>query len=190
MNSHSPVGLVSQQWDTAEWACVLCDCHIHNDRASRSANLRQCACPFYSYRAGFLGKTSHHQGLSAYLQPKFGSLRLLVFPKPKIAVESEETGECKGHTVHKLSQWCLTADRLAPRENDCPQAHSKFSSDWLPSYIKTPWQMLDIFKMAGYFPDRPRILLLLHLLHGLWVLTWCAYDKIYGNDSPSYTHDK
>ena len=48
VNSHSPVGLVSQQWDTTDWACVLCDHRIHNDRASRSASSRQCACPFYS----------------------------------------------------------------------------------------------------------------------------------------------
>jgi len=27
MNSHSPVGLVSRQWDAVDWACVLCDCH-------------------------------------------------------------------------------------------------------------------------------------------------------------------
>ena len=35
--------------------------------------------------------------------------------------------------------------------------HSKVSSDWLPSYIKTTWPVLEIFKMAGYFPDNPRI---------------------------------
>jgi len=35
--------------------------------------------------------------------------------------------------------------------------HSKVSSDWLPSYIKTTQPVLEIFKMAGYFPDRPRI---------------------------------
>jgi len=35
----------------------------------------------------FFGKTSHHPGLSAPLQPKFGSLRLLAFPKAEIAVE-------------------------------------------------------------------------------------------------------
>jgi hypothetical protein len=29
VNSHSPVGLVSQQWDAVDWPCVLCDCHIH-----------------------------------------------------------------------------------------------------------------------------------------------------------------
>ena len=32
----------------------------------------------------------------------------------------------------------------------------KVSSDWLPSYIKAKRPVLEIFKMAGYFPDRPR----------------------------------
>jgi len=34
--------------------------------------------------------------------------------------------------------------------------HSKVFSDWLPSYIKATQPVLEIFKMAGYFPDRPR----------------------------------
>ena len=83
VNSHSPVGLVSRQWDAVDWACVLCDRRIHNNRASRSENLHQRACPFYSSCTGFFGKTSHHPGLSAPLQPTFGSLRLLLFPKLK-----------------------------------------------------------------------------------------------------------
>jgi len=36
---------------------------------------------------------------------------------------------------------------------------SKVSSDWLPSYIKATRPVLEIFKMAGYFPDSPRTLL-------------------------------
>jgi hypothetical protein len=43
---------------------------------------------------------------------------------------------CDGHTVHKVIQGRLTADSLARRERDCPRMRSKFSSDWLPSYIK------------------------------------------------------
>ena len=39
-NSHSPVGLVSRQWDAVDWTIVLCDRHIHNDRASGSASSR------------------------------------------------------------------------------------------------------------------------------------------------------
>ena len=53
VNCHSPVGLVSRQWDAVDWACVLCDRRIHNDRASRSVSSRQCACPVYSLLAGF-----------------------------------------------------------------------------------------------------------------------------------------
>jgi len=36
--------------------------------------------------------------------------------------------------------------------------HSKVSSDLLPSYIKATRPVLEIFKMARYFPDIPRIL--------------------------------
>jgi len=106
----------------------------------------------------FFGKTSHHAGLSAPppLQPIFVSLRLLAFPKAKIARWKEEICECDSHTVHKLSRRRLTAFRLAPRENDCSRMHSKVSSDWLPSYIKATRQVVEIFKMFGYFPDRPR----------------------------------
>jgi len=35
----------------------------------------------------FFEETSHHPGLSATIQPRFGSLRLLDFPKAKTAVE-------------------------------------------------------------------------------------------------------
>jgi hypothetical protein len=152
VDSHSPVGLVSRQWDAVHWACVLCDRRIHNDPASRSANLHQCACPFYSSRAGFSDKASHHPGLSAPIQPRYDSLRLLVYPKAKIAVKKEEICECDGHIVHKLSQRRLTADWLAPRESDCSRMRSKVFSDRLPSYIKVTRPVLEIFKMAGYFP--------------------------------------
>ena len=43
VNSHSPVGLVSWQWDAVDWACVLCDVGIHNDpseQTSESASMR------------------------------------------------------------------------------------------------------------------------------------------------------
>jgi hypothetical protein len=57
----------------------------------------------------FLGKTSHHSDLSAHLQPRFGSLQFLAFPKAKIAIERGEICECDGHTTHKSSQLSLTA---------------------------------------------------------------------------------
>ena len=47
-------------------------------------------------------------------------------------------GHCEydSHTVHKLSQLCLTATWLASQESDCSRMHSKVSSYWLTNYIK------------------------------------------------------
>jgi len=77
--------------------------------------------------------------------------------------------ECDYHTIHKLSQRRLTADWLAPQESDCSRIHSKVYSDWLPSYIKATRPVPLIFKMAGYFPDSPR----------MCVCVWCMYVYIY-----------
>ena len=161
VNSHPPVGLVSRQWDAADWACVLCDCRIHNDRASRSASSRRCACAIC---------IASPRSVSPPLQPGFGSLRLLAFPKTKIAFEREEICECYRHTVHTLSEWRLTADRLAPRETDSSRMQSNVPSDWLRSYIKATWPVLEIFKMAGYFPDSPC----------KWCITECVCWTIQG----------
>ena len=83
------------------------------------------------------------------------------FEKKKLDADSLNCSlahcECDDHTLHKLSQRCLTADLLAPRENDCSRMHSKVSSDWLQSYIKATQPFLEIFRMARYVPDRPRI---------------------------------
>ena len=52
----------------------------------------------HSCRLFFFGaKASHHPGLSANLQPRFGPLRLLAFPKATIAFERGEICECDGH---------------------------------------------------------------------------------------------
>ena len=86
--------------------------------------------------------------------------------------------ECDGHTVHELSQRRLTADWLDPRESDCSRVDSKVSSDWLQSYIKATRPVLEIFKMAGYFPDSPRIATTLstHLTNCLSKLCTCLPD--------------
>jgi hypothetical protein len=108
-----------------------------------------------SCRLFFLAQHHITQVCQPPLQSRIGSLRLLAFPKAKIAVEREEICECDGHTVHKLSQRSLTADLLVPRESDCSCMHSKVSSDWMPSYIKATRTVLEIFIMAWYLPDSP-----------------------------------
>ena len=135
--------------------CIVWPSHS-NDQASRSVSSRQCTCPFYSSCTGFFGKAAHHPGLTAPLQPRFGSLWLLALPKGKIALEREEICECDDNAIYKLSQWHLTADWLAPQESDCSQMHNKVSSDSLPSYIKHMRPVLEILKkLDGYFLDSP-----------------------------------
>jgi hypothetical protein len=136
VNSYSPVELVSRQWDAVDWASVLCDRRIHNNRASRSASSQHCTCPFYSSHAGFILPNIASPRSASPPQSRFGSLWLLAFPKAKIAVEREKICKCDGHTVHKHSQLRFTTDCLAPRETDCSRIHSSVSSNWLPSYIK------------------------------------------------------
>jgi len=79
VNSHSPVGLVSRQWDTVYWACVLYDRWIHNGWASRSANLHQCACPFYR----FVQNTASPRSVSPPYSPDLGPHDFWFFPKLK-----------------------------------------------------------------------------------------------------------
>jgi hypothetical protein len=178
MNSHSPMGPVSRQWDSIDWACVMCDHRIHNDWASRK--LHQDNGPAHSVTLvqAFLGQTSHHPSLSVCLQPRFGSLQLLVFPKAKISFASKEICDYGGHTVHKLSQRRLTANWLALGESDRSLMHSKVSSDWLPSYIKVTPTVLKIFKMAGYFRDSPHICKTqLEIIYDEDLLTTCPNPK-------------
>jgi hypothetical protein len=56
----------------------------------------------------------------------------------------------------------LTAELLAPRESDCSRLRSKVSSDWLQCSIKVKRPVLEIFKMAAYFPDISRMHPLAH----------------------------
>ena len=53
----------------------------------------------------FFGETSNHPGDSAPLQPRFGALQLLAFPKIKTAFQREEISDCwwhSGNTTGKL----------------------------------------------------------------------------------------
>jgi len=140
---------------------VLCDYRINNDRASRSASSQQCVCSFYSSPVGFSFLAKHHitqvcqHPYSPYLVP----CDFWLFAKPKSPFFSrEEVCECNGHSVQNFCQRRLTADWLPPRKSDCSRMDSNVSSDWLPSYIKATRPVLEIFKMARYFPDSLRIL--------------------------------
>jgi hypothetical protein len=157
VNNHSPMKLVSWQWDAAEWTCVLCDRHIHNDQTSRSAHHNNVPANSTALMQAFLANYHITQVCQSPLQPRCGCLRLLAFPRAKITIERGEICEYDGHTLHKISQWHLTAEWLAPWESECSRMCSKVSSDWLPNYIKDIRPVLETFNVAGYIPNRPRI---------------------------------
>jgi len=83
VNNHSPVGLVSRQLDAFNCVCVLCDRRIYNDRASRSASSRLCACPFHSCHAGFLGKHQITQVCQPTYSPDLAPYHFWLFPELK-----------------------------------------------------------------------------------------------------------
>ena len=65
-----------QLWATGDWQLH------HNNVPAQVSSLIQ-----------FFGKTSNHPGDSAPLQHRFGTLRLLSFPKTKITFEREEISD-------------------------------------------------------------------------------------------------
>ena len=65
-----------QLWVTGDW-------QLHNDNTPTHA----------SHLVQFLGKTSIYPGDSAPLQPRFGALWLLTFPKIKITFKREEISD-------------------------------------------------------------------------------------------------
>ena len=58
-----------------------------------AASSQQQDHPCITSRAEFFGETSNHPGDSAPLQPRFGALQLLAFPKSKITFEREEISD-------------------------------------------------------------------------------------------------
>ena len=89
-----------------------------------AASSRQCTNSWITSCAGFFGKTSNHPGDSVPLQPRFGTLQLLDFPKIKITFEREEisdhwwdSGKCNGATN---GDW----------ENCVRSRDSYFEGDW------------------------------------------------------------
>ena len=59
------------------------------------ASSRQCTHSCITSHAEFFGKTSNQPGDSTSLQPRFGTLLLLAFPKTKITFEREEISDCQ-----------------------------------------------------------------------------------------------
>ena len=78
------------------WLVVLsqrsCSCITSCEEFFGQKNLWRAFCEELLVKS-FLGKTRNHPSDSAPLQPRFGTLRLLTFPKTKITFEREEISD-------------------------------------------------------------------------------------------------
>ena len=120
----------------------------------------QCARSCIMSRAELFGKTSNHPGDSAPLQPRFGALWLLAFPKTKITFEREEISDC---------QWDSEKyNRVADGDwQHCVRSQGAyFEGDWGVIVLCTMFLVSCIFftkcvyfsyRMAGNLLDRPHI---------------------------------
>jgi len=97
------------------------------------------------------------RSVSTPYSPDLSPCNLWLFPKLKSPLKGRRFVNAMV-TLHKLSQWRLTANWLAPQESDCSRTNSKISSDWLSSYIKATRPVLKIFKLNGYFLGKPSYL--------------------------------
>ena len=68
---------------------------------------QQCTCLCIMFHAEFFGKKSNHPGDSSLLQPRFGTLQLLDFPKTKITFEREEISDHWWDSGWQGSWWQL-----------------------------------------------------------------------------------
>ena len=119
----------SQSAVSCRWLslCTLWPSYLQWPSEQISFITRMCLAILQLSFRHFWQSTTSPRSVSPPLQPRFGSLRLLAFPKVKIAFEREEICECDCHTVHKLNQQRLTADWLDPRESDCIRMQRKRS---------------------------------------------------------------
>ena len=80
-----------------------------------AASSEQCTHSHITSRAEFFGETSNHPGDSALLQPRFGALRLLTFPKTKITFERDFRLLMRFRKIRWGSWWWLGELCEAPR---------------------------------------------------------------------------
>jgi len=69
------------------------------------------------------------------------------------AHSSAQICECDGHSTQ--GQSTVSHCWLTSHTGECSHMHNKVSCNWLWSYIKAIQLVLKIFKVAGYFLDRP-----------------------------------
>ena len=113
----------------------------HNNMPAHASHLLQ-----------FFGETSNHPGDSAPLQPRFGALRLLAFPKTKITFERKEISDCRRNS----GKYNRAADgNLNYVRSQSTWGVIVLCTMFLVSYIFFSKCLYFSYYMAGYLLDRP-----------------------------------
>ena len=120
----------------------------------------QHACSSITSRAEFFGETSNHRGDSAPLQPRFGALWLLAFPKTQITFEREEISDHQWDSGKYIG---AAADNW---ENSVRSQCAYFEGDWGVIVVCTMFLVSCIifnkclwfsYYVAGHLLDRPHM---------------------------------
>ena len=122
-----------------------------------AASSQQWACSHITSQAEYFGKTSNHPGDSAPLQPRFGALRLLAFPKTKITFEREEISD------HRWDSGKYNGVADGDWENCVKSQHAYFEGDWGVIVLCTIFLVFGIFFNITFF-----------ILHG-----WIPLDRLH-----------
>ena len=131
-----------------------------------AASSRQRACSCIMSHAEIFGKTSNHPGDSAPLQPRFGILRLLAFPKTITTFEREEISD------HQWDSGKYDGVGDSNWENCVRSQGAYFEGDWGVIVLCTVFLIFCIFfnkclyfsyYMAWHLPDR------------LCIIDWAAW---------------
>ena len=148
----------------------------------------QYTCPCITSQAEFVSETSNHPGEFAPLQPRFGALQLLAFPRTKITFEREEISD---------HQWDSGKyDRAADGDwENCVRSQGAcFGADWGIIVLCTVCPVSCIFNKCLYFSyhmdkhflDRPyiHIYLAIYLVYRYIIKLFIGVAHLY------YWHNK
>ena len=130
-------------------------------------------------------QNTNRPGESAHLQPRFGALGLLAFPKTKISIESEEISD------HRWDSENYNGTAGGDWENSVRSQGADFEADWGIIVLCTVFLVSCIFfskclyfsqYMAGYLLDRPHMCVYLctHTHMHIWVFYVTIYIHISG----------
>ena len=127
-----------------------------------AASSRWCSPSCMTSCAEIFGETSSHPGDSAPLQPRFGALQLLAFPKNKITFEWK-----RFQTILEIQE-NTTGQLMVPGRTVLgPKVPALKGTEVSLFYVQCFLYLLSciffnkclyfLYYMGGYLPDRPRI---------------------------------